>query len=85
MEIKPFSKELDLIGVISPLCILKCKSELARMDAGYVLEVLLQDPEVVGEIIKIVRRSRDRVMKSEQEGDHYRIWLKKGKRSVGGG
>ncbi|MFC1829146.1 sulfurtransferase TusA family protein [Thermodesulfobacteriota bacterium] len=77
MEIKPISKELDLIGVISPVCILKCKSELARMNAGSILEVLLQDPEVVEELIKIVQRSKDRVIKSKQEGDHYRIWLKK--------
>jgi tRNA 2-thiouridine synthesizing protein A len=80
MEIKSFSKELDLIGVISPVCILKCKSELARMDAGNVLEVLLQDPDVVHELIKIVQRSKDQVIKSEREGDHYRIWLKKGEK-----
>ena len=78
MEIKPISKELDLIGVISPVCILKCKSKLARLDAGNVLEVLLQDPEVVEELIKIIRRSKDQVIKSEPENDHYRIWLKKG-------
>ena len=78
MEIKPISKELDLIGVVSPVCILKCKSELARMATGYTLEVLLQDPEVVEELIKIVERSKDHVIKSEQEGDHFRIQLKKG-------
>jgi len=70
-------KELDLIGVISPVCLLKCTSELAKMGAGDLLEVLLQDPGVVEALIKIVERSKDHVIKSEREGDHYRICVKK--------
>ena len=69
--------ELDLKGIVSPVCLLKCKSVLAGMNTGDVLEILLQDPEVVDELIKIVERSEDRVMKSQRDGDHYRISIKK--------
>jgi len=77
-------KELDLIGVVSPVCLLKCKRALAEMDAGEVLEILLQDPYVVEELLKIIERSADKVIQSEQEGDHYRIRLIKGETFNGG-
>ncbi|MFC1811121.1 sulfurtransferase TusA family protein [Thermodesulfobacteriota bacterium] len=79
MQIAASIKELNLIGVVSPVCMLKCKSELARMNAGDVLEVLLQDPEAVEELVKIIERSKDRVISKEHEEDHYRIRVRKGK------
>ena len=71
-------KKLNLIGVVSPVCLLQCKRVLSEMDAGDVLEVLLQDPDVVEELVKIVERSSDRVMKLNQEQDHFRIQLERG-------
>jgi TusA-related sulfurtransferase len=50
------------------------------MDAGNVLEVLLKDTEVVEQLVKIIKRSQDQVIKLEIKGDHYRISLKKGER-----
>jgi putative FmdB family regulatory protein len=81
VDIDPSRKELDLIGVISPVCLLKCKSELAGMETGDQLEVLLQDPGVVEALVKIVERSEDEVLQTKAEGNHFRIWLKKGKNS----
>ena len=72
------NSKLDLTGVISPLCLLKCKSVLTGMESGHVLEVLLQDPGVVEKLVKIIARSHDQVMKSRMEGDLYRICIKKG-------
>jgi TusA-related sulfurtransferase len=72
--------ELDLVGVLSPVCLLKCKSVLTEMDSGNVLEVLLKDTDVVEQLVKIIKRSQDQVIKLEMEGDHYRISLKKGER-----
>ena len=71
-------EKLNLIGVVSPVCLLKCKRVLSEMDAGDVLEVLLQDPDVVEELVKIVERSSDRVMKLNREQDHFRIQLERG-------
>jgi TusA-related sulfurtransferase len=66
-------KEMDLIGVVSPVCLLKCKSVLGEMNAGDMLDILLKDPEVVGELVKIIERSQDRVVQSQRDGDHYRV------------
>lgn len=77
----PSNSKLDLIGIISPLCLLKCKSVLTAMESGHVLEVLLQDSEVVEKLVKIIERSQDQVMKSKMEGDLYRICIKKGRKT----
>jgi TusA-related sulfurtransferase len=69
--------EINLIGVISPVCLLKCKSTLAGMNSGDMLEILLQDPEVVDELIKIVERSNDRVVSKQRDSDHYRVTIRK--------
>ncbi len=71
-------KEIDLRGILSPVCLLKCKSMLAKINCGDVLEVLLQDPEVVEELIKIVDRSKDQVVNQQKEEDYYRIYIQKG-------
>ena len=76
--------ELNLIGVASPVCLLKCKSELAKIHTGEVLEILLQDPDVLKELIKIIARSTDKMIQSAKEGDHYRVRLRKGGTLNGG-
>jgi TusA-related sulfurtransferase len=70
--------ELNLIGVVSPVCLLKCKSVLARMAVGVELAVLLRDPEIVEDLLKIVERSHDRLVQCDKQGDYFRIILKKG-------
>ena len=74
----PSIKRLDLIGVMLPVCLLKSKSVLSKMNAGDVLEISLQDPEVVEELIKIIERSQDQVMSSKRKGDDYIVHIKKG-------
>jgi TusA-related sulfurtransferase len=75
------NSKLDLTGVISPLCLLKCKSVLTGMESGHVLEVLLQDSGVVEMLVKIIERSQDQVMESKMEKDLYRICIKKGSKT----
>jgi len=70
--------ELDLVGVISPVCLLKCKSCLKSMSAGETMDVLVQDPEVVEELERIIERSVDEVTDCNKEGDTYRICILKG-------
>ena len=67
--------ELDLRGVGLPVCLLKCKSALAGMDSGDALDVLVEDPEVVEDLVKIIRRSQGRLIRPRREGGHYRIHI----------
>jgi TusA-related sulfurtransferase len=69
--------ELNLLEIMAPVCLLKCKSALEAMKPGNALEVLLQDPEVVEDLIKIIDRSGDKLVKVGMEGNHYRIRIEK--------
>lgn len=69
---------LDLIGVVSPICLLKCKSALARLNPGEVLEVVVQDEEVVESLSMILKQSRDELEAFSKEGDCFRISIRKG-------
>ena len=69
---------LDLIGVVSPICLLKCKSALARLDPGEVLEVLVQDQEVVESLSMILKQSEDRMEAFSKEGECFRLSIRKG-------
>ena len=67
--------ELDLRGVGLPVSLLKFKSALDSMNSGDRLEVLVEDPGVVEDFVKIIRRSQGRMIRPHREGDHYRIHI----------
>jgi TusA-related sulfurtransferase len=69
---------LDLIGVVSPICLLKCKSALERLNPGEVLDVLVQDEEVVESLSMILKQSQDSMESFTREGECFRISIRKG-------
>jgi len=70
--------KLDLIHMISPLCLLKCKSALSGLNRGEVLEVWLQDPEVVESIKKIIGLSSDRIIGTDKDNGRFCLFIEKG-------
>ncbi|MFH1139940.1 MAG: sulfurtransferase TusA family protein [Pseudomonadota bacterium] len=68
---------LNLIGIVSPFCLLEFKNALARFRRGQLLEVHVQDPEVVEDLIRLVERSDDRLVARKKVGDQYRILVKR--------
>ena len=69
---------LDLIGIVAPICLLKCKSALSRLNPGEVLDVLVQDEEVVESLSMILKQSQDRMEAFSKEGESYRISIRRG-------
>lgn len=67
------SVELDLRGVVLPVCLLKCKTALMGMDSREGLDILISDPHVVEDLVKIIRRSQGLSVRPHREGDHYRL------------
>jgi TusA-related sulfurtransferase len=43
------------------------------MESEDALEVLVEDPGVVEDFVKIIRRSQGRMIRPRREGDYYRI------------
>ena len=70
--------ELDLVGVGWPVCFLEYKRSLNGMEPGDILEISMQDPDAVDELVTIVRRSQDQLIEMKKEVDLYRIQIQKG-------
>ncbi len=71
-------EKLNLCGIIEPCCFLQCKSILAAMKPGKVLEISLRDSETVKDLITILERSGEIVLDKKVEGDHHRLLVRKG-------
>ncbi len=70
--------ELDLVGVGWPVCLLECKRTLKDMVSGDILEISMQDPDAVKELVTIVERSPDQIVEMKEGSDHFRIQIQKG-------
>jgi len=71
-------EKLDLCGVLEPYCLLMCKSTLASMKPGAVLEIHLRDPETLKDLLTILERSQEIVLAEMQREDHTCLWVQKG-------
>ncbi len=72
-------EKLDLCGVIEPYCFLQCKSTLAGMKPGTVLEIWLRDSQTLEDLTIILKRSGEIIVGSKTEGDRFRLWIRKGR------
>ena len=73
----PSKPELNLIGVVWPVCLLQCNSELNRLASGEEIDVMVQDSDVLKDLLKILERSSEHTVVTVQDGDHYRLHIKK--------
>ncbi|MBT8350142.1 MAG: sulfurtransferase TusA family protein [Deltaproteobacteria bacterium] len=69
--------EINLIGVVWPVCLLKCNNELNRLSEGEEVDVLLQDPDVLHDLLKIVERSLEHSVTTTHEKGQYRLHIRK--------
>ena len=67
------SMELDLRGVVLPISLLKCKTALMGLEPRENLDILISDPHVVEDLVKIIKRSQGLAVRPHREGDHYRL------------
>ena len=68
-------QKINLIGVGWPVCLLECQNALNALHTGEELEVKVQDPEVLQELIMIAERSGKHRVSHHHEGDCYRIHI----------
>ena len=70
--------EINLMGVLPPVCLLQCKKHLNDMAIGDVICVCVQDQETVRDLSLIIARSNDRIIKQERNAGTYRVFIQKG-------
>jgi TusA-related sulfurtransferase len=71
-------EKLDLCGIIAPYSFLLCKSTLASMRPGTILEVHLSDPDTLEDLLIILNRSGEKIITRVQHGDRTCFWVQKG-------
>jgi tRNA 2-thiouridine synthesizing protein A len=70
-------QQLDISGVVVPFSLALCKSTLARMTAGAVLEICLTDHDTLQDLLIIVERSGDDILAWEKHDDCYYLWVRR--------
>ena len=70
-------QRLDIAGVVVPFSLALCKCTLARIAAGEVLEIRLQDRDTLQDLLIIMERSGDDVLAWEKHDDCYYLWVRK--------
>lgn len=70
-------EKLDLCGFIKPYCLLQCKSVLASMKHGRVLEIRVGDPETYTDLLTILERSGEKILSSRKRRRDFLIRVRK--------
>lgn len=70
-------QRLDISGVVIPFSLALCKSTLAPMPAGAILEIRLRDHDTLQDLLVIVERSGDHVLAWEKQAEYYFLWVRK--------
>lgn len=71
-------EKLDLCGIIAPYSLMLCKSTLASMKPGAILEVHLSDPGTLADLLIILERSGEKIITRVQDGERTCFWVQKG-------
>jgi len=69
---------LNLVGVLSPFCLLKIKKSLSETTSGESIQVLLQDFDVIDDLKKILNCCSDEIIEIQKKRNHYKIFIRKG-------
>ncbi|MBT4288565.1 MAG: hypothetical protein HOD92_14665 [Deltaproteobacteria bacterium] len=69
---------LNLVGVLSPFCLLKIKKMLMENASGESFQVLLQDFDVIDDLKNILDCSVDEIVEIQKKKNHYKITIRKG-------
>ena len=74
--------QLNMIGMVSPFCLLAFKAALGRLKPRQVLEVCVRDPDVMADLVRLLHHSPDRLLEQVRVGDHYRIRVERAGQAV---
>jgi len=70
--------QIDLNGVMAPLCLLQMKNALNRLAPGELLKVMVHDADLVGSIATILSRSADRIVDQREQDGLISLFIRKG-------
>lgn len=75
-EIKP-AASIDLRGVMCPINFVKTKLKLETLDAGEVLEVILDSGEPIQNVPKSIKEEGHKILEVKREEGYFRLKVQK--------
>lgn len=76
MSEKP-DKSVDCIGLFCPMPLLRTREEIDSLESGQVLELIADDPAAEEDIQRFAKRTGNKILKMEKEGDKLKFLIKK--------
>lgn len=70
-------QHLDLKGVPCPLNFVKTKLKLENMEAGSILEVVLDDGDPITNVTASVKEEGHQILKVEKTSEYWKLIIKK--------
>ncbi len=70
-------QRIDLSGVICPNNFVKTKLKLEEMQAGQILEVILDEGEPIKNVPRAVKEEGHQILKVEKIGKYWRLLIRK--------
>ena len=70
---------LDCIGLLCPEPLFQTREAIDGLSDGDVLEVLADDPAAEEDITRFAKRAGHEIVSIEDEGDHKRFLIRKGR------
>ena len=70
-------ERIDLSGVICPNNFVKTKLKLEEMQAGQILEVILDNGEPIKNVPRAVKEEGHQILKVEKIGKYWRLLIRK--------
>ena len=70
-------ERIDLSGVICPNNFVKTKLKLEEMQAGRILEVILDEGEPIKNVPRAVKEEGHQILKVEKIGKYWRLLIRK--------
>ncbi|MDC4222860.1 MAG: sulfurtransferase TusA family protein [Candidatus Manganitrophus sp.] len=75
---KEVDASLDLSGVACPMNFVKTKLQLEEMDAGQLLEIIIDDGEPIRNVPRSVQAEGHKILKNEKLPDgHFKLVIEK--------
>ncbi|MBI5469536.1 MAG: sulfurtransferase TusA family protein [Deltaproteobacteria bacterium] len=75
-DIKP-NASIDLRGVMCPINFVKTKLKLETLDAGEVLEVILDSGEPIQNVPKSIKEEGHKILEVKREDGYFRLKVQK--------
>lgn len=77
MNVKKPDANLDLRGVVCPINFVKTKLKLEEMDAGQVLEVILDSGEPIANVPRSIKEEGHKIIRVDKVGGDFHLLIEK--------